>query len=316
MALKITRFYQKKLEISVYYWYISGMNIQPPTVKKKPPWLKRRLPTGKGYENVRRLLDQSCLRTVCQEAKCPNLWECFSKGTATFMIMGARCTRNCRFCAVEHGLLDPPDTDEPERIAEAVQTLNLGYVVVTSVTRDDLPNGGAAHFAASIGSIRKVNPDTFVEVLIPDFEGSLDALELVLEAAPDVLNHNLETVKRLYPKVRPEAVYERSLELLQRAHHSCPDLPVKSGLMLGLGETRREIEQALQDLLDHGCSLLTLGQYLQPSKSHLPVVEYISPEMFAALGKQALAMGFRQVASGPFVRSSYHARELFSRSEA
>ncbi|MBW2677982.1 MAG: lipoyl synthase [Deltaproteobacteria bacterium] len=289
------------------------MNVQiTTTAKKKPPWLKRRLPTGKGYENVRRLLDQSCLHTVCQEAKCPNLWECFSKGTATFMIMGARCTRNCRFCAVEHGALDPPETDEPERIAEAVQTLNLGYVVVTSVTRDDLPNGGAAHFAASIGSIRKVNPDTFVEVLIPDFEGSLDALELVLKAAPDVLNHNLETVKRLYPKVRPEAVYERSLELLQRAHHSSPYLPVKSGLMLGLGETRREIEQALQDLLDHGCSLLTLGQYLQPSKSHLPVVEYISPEIFAALGKQALAMGFKQVASGPFVRSSYHARELFS----
>ncbi len=292
------------------------MNVQiTTTAKKKPPWLKRRLPTGKGYENVRRLLDQSCLHTVCQEAKCPNLWECFSKGTATFMIMGARCTRNCRFCAVEHGALDPPETDEPERIAEAVQTLNLGYVVVTSVTRDDLPNGGAAHFAASIGSIRKVNPDTLVEVLIPDFEGSRDALELVLEAAPDVLNHNLETVKRLYPKVRPEAVYERSLELLQRAHYSSPDLPVKSGLMLGLGETRREIERALQDLLDHGCSLLTLGQYLQPSKSHLPVVEYISPEMFAALGKQALAMGFKQVASGPFVRSSYHARELFSRIE-
>ena len=284
--------------------------------RRKPAWLKRRMPTGKAYENVRRLLDRNCLHTVCQEAKCPNLWECFSKGTATFLIMGSRCTRNCRFCAVEQAPTGPPDPQEPDRIAEAVQTLNLDYVVVTSVTRDDLPDGGAAHFAATIAGIGKVNPGTLVEVLIPDFQGSRMALERVLEAGPDVLNHNLETVKRLYPRVRPQAVYERSLELLQRARRSRPELPVKSGLMLGLGETRDEIDRALQDLLGHGCSLLTLGQYLQPSQSHLPVVDFIAPEAFDALRKKALDMGFAQVASGPFVRSSYHAKELFGASAA
>jgi len=283
-------------------------------VGKKPPWLKRRLPTGKAYENIRRLLDKHCLHTVCQEAQCPNLWECFSKGTATFMIMGSRCTRNCRFCAVEHGPLSPPEADEPERIAEAVQTLNLEYVVVTSVTRDDLADGGAGHFAATIQHIRKTKPDTLVEVLIPDFQGSMTALDIVLEASPDVLNHNLETVERLYPTVRPEAGYERSLALIRNASRACPDLPVKSGLMLGLGEIRDETRQALADLLNSGCRLLTLGQYLQPTKSHLPVVEYIHPEIFDSLREMALGMGFREVAAGPFVRSSYHARELFNRS--
>ena len=282
------------------------------TTAKKPPWLKRRMPSGPAYENVRRLLDQNCLHTVCQEARCPNLWECFSKGTATFLIMGSRCTRNCHFCAVEQGPLAPPDPQEPDRIAEAVKTLGLAYVVVTSVTRDDLPDGGAAHFAATIAGIRRVNPDTLVEVLIPDFQGSRKALEQVLDARPDVLNHNLETVKRLYPAVRPEAVYERSLELLRRAGQHRPDLPIKSGLMLGLGETRQEVEQALGDLLAHKCRLLTLGQYLQPSKSHLAVVEFITPETFDRLRKQALDMGFEQAACGPFVRSSYHARELFN----
>lgn len=277
----------------------------------KPSWLKRRLPSGKTYESVRTLLEKSCLHTVCQEAKCPNLWECFSRKTATFLIMGPRCTRNCRFCAVEHGPMTSPDPNEPARIAEAVQALNIEYVVVTSVTRDDLEDGGADHFAATIRSIRKVKPNSRVEVLIPDFKGSEKALDIVLKARPDVLNHNLETVKRLYPEVRPESVYERSLQLIRRAHIGCPGLPVKSGLMLGLGETRNEIEKALQDLLNNGCSLLTLGQYLQPSKSHLPVVKYISPETFESLRQAALQMGFRKVASGPFVRSSYHAKELF-----
>jgi lipoyl synthase len=291
----------------------SDMNTHRTTLKRKPPWLKRRLPKGTAYENVRGLLEKNCLHTVCQEAKCPNLWECFSQGTATFLIMGQRCTRNCRFCAVAHGPLIPPEEDEPQRIAEACQTLNLTYVVVTSVTRDDLSDGGAGHFAATIHSIRNVNPGIKIEVLIPDFQGSRAALERVLAAAPDVLNHNLETVKRLYPNVRPEAIYKRSLELMRHVRRNHPDVPVKSGLMLGLGETRKEIEEALQDLLDHGCSLLTLGQYLQPSKSHLPVVEYIAPEVFESLGQNAIDMGFRDVASGPFVRSSYHAKELFSK---
>ncbi len=286
------------------------MNNRHTSIRKKPPWLKRRLPAGKEYENVRRLLDKNCLHTVCQEAKCPNLWECFTEGTATFLIMGDRCTRNCRFCAVAQGPLGPPDPEEPKRIAEAVQTLNLSYVVVTSVTRDDLPDGGAGHFAATIKYIRKSNPDTRVEVLIPDFLGSESALDLVMNAAPDVLNHNLETVKRLYLQVRPQAIYERSLALMKYVHENSAR-PVKSGLMLGLGETNDEVQAALQDLLDNGCSLLTLGQYLQPSKLHLPVVEYIPPEIFESLGRKAQVMGFKEVASGPFVRSSYHAKDLF-----
>ena len=280
------------------------------SIRKKPAWLKRRLPAGKEYENVRRLLDKNCLHTVCQEAKCPNIWECFTEGTATFLIMGDRCTRNCRFCAVAQDPLEPPDPEEPKRIAEAVQTLNLSYVVVTSVTRDDLPDGGAGHFAATINSIRKSEPKTRVEVLIPDFLGSETALDTVLEAAPDVLNHNLETVKRLYPQVRPQAIYDRSLALMKYVH-ARSTIPIKSGLMLGLGESTDEVEDALQDLLENGCSLLTLGQYLQPSKSHLSVKEFIPPEVFASFRRTALAMGFKDVASGPFVRSSYHAKELF-----
>ncbi|MEK6193676.1 MAG: lipoyl synthase [Deltaproteobacteria bacterium] len=285
------------------------------SARQKPPWLKRRLPTGRTYENVRKLLDKSCLHTVCQEAKCPNLWECFSKETATFLIMGPRCTRTCRFCAVDHGSMSPLDSGEPARVAEAVKALNLEYVVVTSVTRDDLEDGGAGHFAATILSIRKNNPGVCIEVLIPDFMGSQKAVDMVVEARPDVLNHNLETVKRLYPTVRPEAVYERSLALMKHARESAhPDLPIKSGLMLGLGETRQEILEALQDLLRHGCSLLTLGQYLQPSKSHLEVERFVSPKEFESLGEAALGMGFADVASGPFVRSSYQAKELFNRS--
>jgi lipoic acid synthetase len=281
-------------------------------IGQKPPWLKRRLPTGGAYENVRKLLDKSCLHTVCQEAKCPNLWECFSRETATFLIMGPRCTRNCRFCAVDHGPMPPLDPGEPERVAEAVTALNLEYVVVTSVTRDDLQDGGAGHFAATIRSIRKHNPHVRIEVLIPDFMGSEAALKRVIIAGPDVLNHNLETVRRLYPTVRPEAVYERSLMLMKRARESAPPgLIVKSGLMLGLGETRDELLGAFQDLLAHGCRLLTLGQYLQPSKSHLEVARFVRPEEFEALREEALDLGFTDVASGPFVRSSYQAKELF-----
>ena len=282
-------------------------------VRQKPSWLKRRLPSGQHYENVRRLLDKSCLHTVCQEAKCPNLWECFSKETATFLIMGSRCTRNCRFCAVAHGPLSLPDPGEPERVAQAAKALNLDYVVITSVTRDDLADGGAGHFAATIRSIRDSSPAIRIEVLIPDFMGSRRALETVVDAGPDVLNHNLETVKRLYPTVRPEAVYERSLALLKNAReYAPPGLPIKSGLMLGLGETREELTETFKDLLRHGCSLLTLGQYLQPTKSHLDVARFVPPEEFDALREAALDMGFDDVASGPFVRSSYQAKELFS----
>ena len=282
-------------------------------VGQKPPWLKRRLPTSPTYENVRKLLEKSCLHTVCQEAQCPNLWECFSRETATFLIMGPRCTRDCRFCAVDHGPMSPLDPQEPARVAAAVKALHLEYVVVTSVTRDDLADGGAGHFAATIHSIRKSNPGVRIEVLIPDFMGSRKALDRVLEAGPDVLNHNLETVKRLYPTVRPQAVYERSLQLMKNARASAPpDLPLKSGLMLGLGETRGELMEAFQDLLRHGCSLLTLGQYLQPSRSHLEVKRFVPPEEFESLREAALGMGFQDVASGPFVRSSYQAKELFS----
>lgn len=278
---------------------------------QKPPWLRRRLPTGPAYENVRHLLNKCHLHTVCQEAKCPNIWECFSHHTATFLIMGPRCTRNCRFCAVEQGPLSPPDPQEPARVAEASETMKLSYVVVTSVTRDDLSDGGACFFAETITEIRKKMPDALIEVLIPDFQGDADALYTVLKARPDVLNHNIETVPRRYPSVRPEAVYERSLNLLKQAQEYSPDIPTKSGLMLGLGETREEIRKSLHDLRDAGCRMLTLGQYLQPSKDHLPVERFIPPEEFDGWRDIALEMGFSAAACGSFVRSSYHAKELF-----
>ena len=251
------------------------------------------------------------LHTVCQEAKCPNMWECFSQETATFLIMGPRCTRDCRFCAVEHGPLGPPDPEEPVRVAEAAHNMGLRYVVVTSVTRDDLPDGGAHFFAETIREIRKRKPDTLVEVLIPDFQGDQAALRTVLEARPDVLNHNLETVPRLYPLVRPQADYRRSLECLRQAGQYDPAIPTKSGLMLGLGESSKEVEKTLQDLVEVGCRMLTLGQYLQPSREHLPVRQFVHPERFEIWRDTALGMGFSQVASGPFVRSSYHAQEHY-----
>lgn len=282
---------------------------------KKPHWLRRKLPSGPDYEQVRALIGSSELHTVCQEARCPNQWECFSCRTATFLIMGPRCTRNCRFCAVEHGPLGPPDPEEPARVAEAAARLGLRYVVVTSVTRDDLPDGGASCFAAAIRAIRRSIPDAQVEVLIPDFQGDPAALRTVVEARPDVLNHNLETVPRLYPSVRPGAVYERSLELLRRAGGFDSSLALKSGLMLGLGETSEELLDTLRDLLEAGCRLLTLGQYLQPTARHLPVERFIPPEEFDRWKEIALEAGFTQVASGPFVRSSYHARDLYSPSK-
>jgi len=278
---------------------------------QKPKWLRRQLPTGPAYEKVRDMIMGDQLHTVCQEAKCPNMWECFSRKTATFLIMGSRCTRNCRFCSVQPGPLEPPDPEEPGRVADVAHRMGLKYVVVTSVTRDDLPDGGAFLFAETIQAIRRKMPDACNEVLIPDFQGSRQALCRVLEARPDVLNDNIETVARLYPRVRPQASYERSLMLIQRAHEYDPALPAKSGLMLGLGEEQAEVEKALQDLAAAGCSILTLGQYLQPSKNHLPVERFIPPEEFESWRRKALAIGFAEVASGPFVRSSYHAQELF-----
>jgi len=282
---------------------------------KKPPWLTRRLPSGPEYEKIRGLMNRGRLHTVCQEAKCPNIWECFSNRTATFLILGDRCTRNCRFCAVAHSPVGPPDPAEPVRVAEAAEKLALAYVVVTSVTRDDLPDGGAGHFAKTIRAIHRRIPEAVIEVLIPDFKGDAEALRTVLEAQPQVLNHNIETVPRLYAAVRPGAVYARSLELLARVRTIDASISTKSGLMLGLGETTAEIRQTLQDLLDAGCRMLTMGQYLQPSEDHLPVARFVPPAEFDQWQKTAFQMGFGEVASGPFVRSSYHAKELFNASK-
>ena len=278
---------------------------------RKPAWLRRSLPAGPNYESVRALLKNGRLHTVCQEAKCPNVWECFSRHTATFLILGPRCTRNCRFCNVQHGPDGPPDPEEPRRVGEAARTMNLRYVVVTSVTRDDLPDGGAAHFAETIRAIRESIPGALVEVLVPDFQGSADSIRTVVEARPDVLNHNIETVPRLYPEVRPQAVYERSLDLLRRVREIAPGIPTKSGLMLGLGEKDEEVLGTLRDLRAADCAILTIGQYLQPSKEHLPVARFVPPEEFEKLRELALEMGFAEVASGPFVRSSYHAGDLY-----
>jgi lipoic acid synthetase len=278
---------------------------------QKPRWLKKRLPIGPEYERVRELIGRDRLHTVCQEARCPNMWECFSQQTATFLIMGSRCTRNCRFCSVEQGPAGPPDPAEPERVAAAARQMGLRYVVITSVTRDDLADGGAAFFAETIATVHRRIPSARVEVLIPDFEGNLQALKAVLNACPDVLNHNIETVPRLYATVRPQARYRRSLQLLSRVKKYAPEMPIKSGLMLGLGESSAEIHSTLLDLVAAGCRILTMGQYLQPSKAHLPVKRYITPAEFENWKDMALEMGFCEVASGPFVRSSYHARELY-----
>ncbi len=281
------------------------------TPSGKPKWLRRSLPTGPEYEKIRRLLKGHALTTVCQEAKCPNQFECYGQGTATFMILGEKCTRNCRFCAVGHRPETLPDPEEPERVAEAVALLQLRYAVVTSVTRDDLPDGGAALFAQTITAIRKHQPNTLVEVLIPDLQGDHSALLTIVNADPDVLNHNIETVARLYPEVRPQAEYTRSLDLLRRVKETFPHLPTKSGIMLGLGETTGEIEETWHDLRAVGCDILTMGQYLQPSAEHLPVQCFLPPEEFAELADKALALGFAGVAAGPFVRSSYQAESLY-----
>ncbi len=288
------------------------MEIKATRPQQKPAWLRKRLPTGPAYESVRAMIKNGSLHTVCQEAKCPNQWECFSHKTATFLILGDRCTRTCRFCAVAHGPEGPLDAQEPERVAKAAAELGLRYVVVTSVTRDDLADGGAPLFAETINALRRRIKAVKIEVLIPDFAGSRSALETVLSAKPDVLNHNLETVPRLYPVVRPEAIYSRSLKVLKDTTRIAPTIPTKSGLMLGLGEADDEIERTLSDLLTVGCKMLTLGQYLQPTQAHLPVEKYVEPEHFDRWKQLALNAGFEQVASGPFVRSSYQAHRLYS----
>jgi len=277
----------------------------------KPDWLKKRIPSGQACTEVSSLLRDRQLHTVCQEAHCPNLGECFSRGTATFMILGDKCTRSCSFCAVRHDIPLPLDVGEPQRVAMAVEELGLRYVVITSVTRDDLPDGGAFHFAKTIRSIRDQMPNTRVEVLVPDFQGSEWALNIVMEARPDVINHNIETVPRLYPKVRPQADYKRSLQLLKRSKKIDHRILTKSGLMLGLGEDHEEVLNVLEDLLESGCQLLTIGQYLRPSLRHHQVIRFVPPEEFTQWGELASRMGFLAVASGPFVRSSFKAAEMF-----
>ena len=274
----------------------------------KPPWLKKTYQGSAAIEDMEKRLSRLHLATVCQSAHCPNLGECFNRGTATFMIMGERCTRNCRFCAVPHGPKQGLDPDEPKHLAQAAAELDLRHVVVTSVTRDDLPDGGAAHFAAVIDALRDKLPQTSVEVLVPDFQGSSEALETVCLARPDVFNHNVETVPRLYKAVRPQADYRQSLDVLSFAAQW--GLTAKSGIMLGLGERDEEIRQVLADLLNAGCSYLTLGQYLAPSDKHAPVERFVTPEEFDAWGDEARRMGFAEVASGPLVRSSYLADRM------
>ena len=278
---------------------------------RKPPWLKKRLAPIQDLRKVSSILDNTSLHTVCQEARCPNLSECFSNGTATILILGRICTRNCGFCAVEHGTPGPVDEEEPERVAEAVKGMGLQYAVVTSVTRDDLPDGGASHFARMIRAVRALNRGINVEVLIPDFKGLFPSLETVLEAKPDVLNHNVETIRRLYPEVRPQADYQRSLRLLKRSKEIFPRVLTKSGFMLGLGEGREEVLGLLGDLREAGCDLLTIGQYLQPRPDRLPVARYVPPGEFDEYERIGREMGFMGVASGPFVRSSFDASKLF-----
>jgi len=278
---------------------------------RKPRWLKRNLGASHDYEAVRSMIRDKGLHTVCQEARCPNLWHCFSKKTATFLIMGNRCTRSCRFCAIEHGPSKPPDRDEPARVAETVAAMGLHYVVITSVTRDDLADGGASCFAHTINAIKDTVPHTKIEILIPDFQGDIAALTTVLNAGPTVLNHNIETVPRLYHAVRPGADYERSLSIIEAAGRISSGIPVKSGIMLGLGETSQELLTTMKELYKAGCSILTLGQYLQPTVRHLPVERYIPPDEFDDWGSKAMAIGFSAVASGPFVRSSFDAASLY-----
>jgi lipoic acid synthetase len=275
--------------------------------KRKPEWIKVRLPGGSNYNRVKGLMRQHGLHTVCEEAMCPNIGECWSKGTATFLLMGDTCTRSCGFCHIKTGRPAALDEDEPRRVAESVQVLNLSHCVLTSVNRDEQPDGGAHIFANTIREIHRRLPDCTVEVLIPDFKGNRAALQVVMEAQPEILNHNIETVPRLYRTVRPQANYQQSLHVLSGAKELDPDAVTKSGMMVGLGETKEEVFQVMRDLHAHHVDILTIGQYLRPTQFHLPVQRYVHPDEFKEFRDQALEIGFRWVESAPLVRSSYHA---------
>ena len=285
------------------------IKIVPAEVLKKPEWIRvKAASVNSRFYEIKDILRERKLHTVCEEASCPNIGECFGKGTATFMIMGDKCTRRCPFCDVGHGRPDPLDVNEPRNLAETIAALKLNYVVITSVDRDDLRDGGAAHFVACIRATRELSPQTQIEVLVPDFRGRLDrALDILKAAPPDVMNHNLETVPRLYKEARPGSDYQFSLSLLQRFKEAVPGVPTKSGLMVGLGETDDEILTAMRDMRAHGIDMLTLGQYLAPSSHHLPVRRYVHPDTFRMFEAQAHAMGFKHAAVGAMVRSSYHA---------
>jgi len=285
---------------------LNGDVVPSPALRReRPDWLKIHLPSGENYARLKGLIDGHRLHTVCEEARCPNMAECWNAGTATFMILGDLCTRSCGFCAVTTGRPVVLDTDEPYRVAEAIGRMNVRHAVITSVNRDELPDGGAAIFAETIRQARRVNPHVKIEVLIPDFRGVRWALQLVIDERPDILNHNTETVPRLYTRVRPQAKYPRSLELIRRAREA--GMVTKSGLMLGLGESHAEVLDVMADLRRSGCDILTLGQYLRPTKDHLPVERYVPPAEFAEFREEGLVLGFRHVESGPLVRSSYHA---------
>lgn len=285
------------------------IKIQPTTeMQRKPSWIRARAPNLPEVIRLKSILRENRLHTVCEEASCPNLGECFAHGTATFMIMGDICTRRCPFCDVAHGRPNPLDKEEPNNLAKTIKAMDLNYVVVTSVDRDDLRDGGAEHFVQCIEAIRQQSPKTKIEILVPDFRGRMDrALEIIKQSPPDVFNHNLETVPRLYKAARPGSDYAWSLNLIKRFKALYPDIPTKSGVMLGLGETLEETMEVMCDLRAHDCDMLTLGQYLQPSKHHLPVERYVHPDEFAQLAEHGKTLGFTNIASGPLVRSSYHA---------
>ena len=284
------------------------IKIVPQAPMRKPEWIRMKVPDSARFQEIKQVLRENKLHTVCEEASCPNIGECFSGGTATFMILGDICTRRCPFCDVSHGKPLAPDVNEPINLARTIAQMHLRYVVITSVDRDDLMDGGAQHFVDCIQAVREQSPEIKIEVLVPDFRGRLEtAVEILKIAPPDVMNHNLETVPRLYKQARPGADYQNSLNLLKVFGELHPNVPTKSGLMLGLGETDEEILEVMQDLRNHGVTMLTLGQYLQPSQHHLPVVRFVTPERFAEFEQQALAMGFTKAACGPMVRSSYHA---------
>ena len=284
------------------------IKVVPTEPKRKPDWIRSKVPSNPEVSRLKALLREHQLHTICEEAACPNLGECFTQGTATFLIMGQICTRRCPFCDVAHGKPDPLDQNEPAHLAKTIAAMKLKHVVVTSVDRDDLRDGGASHFRECIKEIRRQSPKTNIEVLVPDFRGRMNvALEVLAECPPDIFNHNLESIPRLYKAVRPGSDYQWSLDLIKNFQAQHPNVPTKSGLMLGLGESIDEIKQVMQDLRDHGCRMLTLGQYLQPSRHHLAVERFVTPAEFDDLAVAAKEMGFEHVASGPMVRSSYHA---------